>query len=207
MIELSLLAVFIPTFFFVSATPGMCMTLSMTMGMTIRVKRELWMMAGELVGVGLVAVLSVIGVAAIMLNYPQVFTVFKSIGGAYLAYIGIQMWRSRGKMAISDNFEAGTVASRQELAMQGFVTAVANPKGWAFFISLLPPFLNASMPMAPQLAVLIAVILTLEFTCLLMYASGGRTLRAFLEKSGNVRLLNRIAGSLMIGVGIWLALG
>jgi threonine/homoserine/homoserine lactone efflux protein len=207
MIELSLLAVFIPTFFFVSATPGMCMTLSMTMGMTIGVKRALWMMAGELVGVGLVAVLSVIGVAAIMLNYPQVFTVFKSIGGAYLAYIGIQMWRSRGKMAISDNFEAGTVASRQELAMQGFVTAVANPKGWAFFISLLPPFLNASMPMAPQLAVLIAVILTLEFTCLLMYASGGRTLRAFLEKSGNVRLLNRIAGSLMIGVGIWLALG
>lgn len=207
MIELSLLAVFIPTFFFVSATPGMCMTLSMTMGMTIGVKRALWMMAGELLGVGLVAVLSVIGVAAIMLNYPQVFTVFKSIGGAYLAYIGIQMWRSRGKMAISDNFEAGTVASRQELAMQGFVTAVANPKGWAFFISLLPPFLNASMPMAPQLAVLIAVILTLEFTCLLMYASGGRTLRAFLEKSGNVRLLNRIAGSLMIGVGIWLALG
>jgi len=207
MIELSLLAVFIPTFFFVSATPGMCMTLSMTMGMTIGVKRALWMMAGELVGVGLVAVLSVIGVAAIMLNYPQVFTVFKSIGGAYLAYIGIQMWRSRGKMAISDNFEASTVASRQELAMQGFVTAVANPKGWAFFISLLPPFLNASMPMAPQLAVLIAVILTLEFTCLLMYASGGRTLRAFLEKSGNVRLLNRIAGSLMIGVGIWLALG
>lgn len=207
MIELSLLAVFIPTFFFVSATPGMCMTLSMTMGMTIGVKRALWMMAGELVGVGLVAVLSVIGVAAIMLNYPQVFTVFKSIGGAYLAYIGIQMWRSRGKMAISDNFEAGTVASRQELAIQGFVTAVANPKGWAFFISLLPPFLNASMPMAPQLAVLIAVILTLEFTCLLMYASGGRTLRAFLEKSGNVRLLNRIAGSLMIGVGIWLALG
>ena len=207
MIELSLLAVFIPTFFFVSATPGMCMTLSMTMGMTIGVKRALWMMAGELVGVGLVAVLSVIGVAAIMLNYPQVFTVFKSIGGAYLAYIGIQMWRSRGKMAISDNFEAGTVASRQELAMQGFVTAVANPKGWAFFIFLLPPFLNASMPMAPQLAVLIAVILTLEFTCLLMYASGGRTLRAFLEKSGNVRLLNRIAGSLMIGVGVWLALG
>ncbi|MBR9905909.1 MAG: LysE family translocator, partial [Gammaproteobacteria bacterium] len=26
-------------------------------------------------------------------------------------------------------------------------------------------------------------------------------------KSGNVRLLNRIAGTLMIGVGLWLALG
>ena len=207
MIELSLLAVFIPTFFFVSATPGMCMTLSMTMGMTIGVKRALWMMAGELIGVGLVAVLAVIGVAAIMLNYPQVFTVFKYVGGAYLMYLGIQMWRSRGKMAISEDLNAGIVASRKALAMQGFITAVANPKGWAFFISLLPPFLNASMPMAPQLAILVAVILSLEFMCLLMYASGGRTLRAFLEKSGNVRLLNRIAGSLMIGVGIWLAAG
>ena len=207
MIELSVLAVFIPTFFFVSATPGMCMTLSMTMGMTIGVKRALWMMAGELVGVGLVAVSAVIGVAAIMLNYPQIFTVFKYVGGAYLLYLGVQMWLSRGKMAISEDLDSGPTATRRELAMQGFITAVANPKGWAFFIALLPPFLNAETPMAPQLAVLIAMILTLEFICLLLYASGGRTLRKFLEKSGNVRILNRIAGSLMMGVGVWLAVG
>ena len=42
MIDTTLLAVFIPTFLFVSATPGMCMTLAMTMGMTIGVKRTLW---------------------------------------------------------------------------------------------------------------------------------------------------------------------
>ncbi len=207
MIELSILAVFMTTFFFVSATPGMCMTLSMTMGMTIGVKRALWMMAGELLGVGLVAVLSVLGVAAIMLNYPEVFMVFKYLGGAYLMFLGIQMWRSRGRMAISENFESSGSATRRELALQGFVTAVANPKGWAFFISLLPPFLDPALPMAPQLTMLVVVILMIEFICLLGYASGGRTLRAFLEKSGNVRLLNRIAGSLMIAVGIWLALG
>ena len=207
MIELSVLAVFIPTFFFVSATPGMCMTLSMTMGMTIGVKRALWMMAGELVGVGLVAVSAVIGVAAIMLNYPQIFTAFKYVGGAYLLYLGVQMWLSRGKMAISENLDSEPVASRRELAMQGFITAVANPKGWAFFIALLPPFLTPDTPLAPQLAILIILILTLEFICLLLYASGGRTLRKFLEKSGNVRVLNRIAGSLMMGVGVWLAVG
>ncbi|HET8790682.1 MAG TPA: LysE family translocator, partial [Modicisalibacter sp.] len=56
MINLSLLSVFVPTFFMVSLTPGMCMTLSMVLGMTVGVRRALWMMAGELVGVGLVAV-------------------------------------------------------------------------------------------------------------------------------------------------------
>nr|MBP8282070.1 LysE family translocator [Aeromonas sp.] len=51
------------------------------------------------------------------------------------------------------------------------------------------------------------LILVIEFSCLLLYASGGRTLRHFLAKSGNVTLMNRIAGSLMLFVGVWLAFG
>lgn len=200
-----LLSVFIPTFFFVSVTPGMCMTLAMTLGMSIGVKRALWMMLGELAGVGLVATLSAAGVAALLLNYPDVFTVLKYAGGAYLAYTGIQMWMSRGKMAIST--DSAAQATEKALIMQGFITAIANPKGWAFFVALLPPFLDTGSPLAAQLVSLIAIILLLEFTCLLIYASGGRSLRSLLMKSGNVRLMNRIAGTLMIGVGIWLAAG
>ncbi|MEC8080574.1 MAG: LysE family translocator, partial [Pseudomonadota bacterium] len=74
-------------------------------------------------------------------------------------------------------------------------------------VALLPPFLQADEPLGQQLFSLITVILALEFCCLLIYASGGRTLRSLLLKSGNVRIMNRIAGSLMLGVGIWLAFG
>lgn len=206
-LNLSLLAIFIPTFFVVSITPGMCMTLSLTMGMTIGVRRTFWMMAGELVGVGLVAAAAVIGVATVMLRYPLAFEVFKYIGGAYLIYLGIQMWLSRGRMAIDLDSPRHDRSTRSMLAVQGFVTAVANPKGWAFFISLLPPFINDQQPMLPQLVVLLSLILFIEFLCLILYASGGRTLSLFLQKSGNVRMLNRLAGTLMMGVGVWLALG
>ena len=204
--NLALLSAFIPTFFFVSITPGMCMTLAMTLGMTIGVKRALWMMLGELVGVAMVATLSAIGVAALLLNYPSVFMVLKYLGGAYLAFIGIQMWLSKGKMAIKTD-ESNKPASQIDLISQGFITAIANPKGWAFFVALLPPFLDAESPLAAQLVVLISIILTLEFTCLVIYATGGKTLKSLLMKSGNVRIMNRIAGSLMIGVGFWLAIG
>ena len=183
------------------------MTLAMTLGMTIGVKRALWMMLGELVGVGVVAALSALGVAALLLNYPDVFTVFKYIGGIYLAYIGVQMWLSKGKMAIKQDSENTAQVSYYDLVSQGFVTAIANPKGWAFFVALLPPFLDASQPLAGQLTLLIAIILSLEFSCLLIYATGGKTLKSLLMKSGNVRIMNRIAGSLMMGVGVWLALG
>ena len=207
MMSWATLSVFVPTFLFVSLTPGMCMTLAMVLGMTQGVKRTLWMMIGELIGVGFVAAAAGAGVAALMLRQPELFVAFKWVGGAYLAYLGIMMWRSRGRMAIPSELDTGPVAGRLQLAMQGLVTAVANPKGWAFFMVLLPPFLDGSKPLAPQLSMLIAVILTIEFASMLVYATGGKTLRKLLGKSGNVRLLNRIAGTLMIGVGLWLALG
>ncbi|QKJ21881.1 LysE family translocator [Poseidonibacter lekithochrous] len=205
-INLALLAVFIPTFFVVSITPGMCMTLSLSMGMSIGLRKTLYMMYGELVGVGLVATASVIGVATIMLKYPSIFLVLKYGGGAYLFYLGIQMWLSRGKMALNlDDCQYNI--SKKNLMMQGFITAIANPKGWAFFIALLPPFIDDSLPMGSQLTVLIFMILLLEFTCLIIYASGGKTLRKLLQNSSNVRLINKIAGTLMMGIGVWLAFG
>ncbi|MEB8431924.1 MULTISPECIES: LysE family translocator [Cocleimonas] len=203
-INAAMLAVFIPTFLFVSTTPGMCMTLSMTLGMTIGVRKTFWMMAGELIGVGSVVVLSMIGVAAIMLKYPDFFTVFKWAGGLYLGYIGIQMWRSRGRLAIQEVSEEGVQVSRLSLATQGFVTAIANPKGWAFFVALLPPFIDQSLPLLPQLSVLLLIILTIEFFSLTLYAIGGQSLAHLLRERSNVRIMNRIAGTLMIGVGIWL---
>ena len=96
LLDVSLLMVFISTFFFVSVTPGMCMTLAMTLGMSIGLKRTFYMMIGELLGVGIVALSSVVGVAAIMINHPDIFMIFKYLGGLYLGYLGVQLWLNRG---------------------------------------------------------------------------------------------------------------
>ena len=204
-INISILLIFIPTFFFVSITPGMCMTLSLSMGMSIGLKKTFFMMYGELVGVGIVASSSVIGVATIMLKYPTIFLVLKYAGGAYLIYLGIQMWMSKGKMALKLNNSCDFNIPKRTLAMQGFITAIANPKGWAFFIALLPPFIDKNLELAPQLSILILLILLIEFICLVIYASGGSTLRRLLQNSSNVKLINKIAGVMMIGIGVWLA--
>ncbi len=203
---LAVLAVFVPTFIFVSATPGMCMTLALTLGITIGVRRALWMMIGELTAVGGQVLLVLAGGAVVMLNYPAVFTIFKTVGGAYLFWLGIQLWQSKGKMAIQDLGLSPEFINRKELMLQGFITAIANPKGWAFFISLLPPFIDPSQPLPAQMVVLTSIILFIEFCFLIIYASGGRTLRHFLREGNNVQLLNRVAGTLMLGVGVWLAL-
>lgn len=202
---LATLSIFIPTFLLVSLSPGLCMTQSMSLGMTVGVRRTAWMWIGELLGVATVAIGSVIGVATILLQYPAIFTLFKWVGGIYLMWLGIQMWRSRGNLAIPPVDDEAPPPARLQLAGQGLITAIANPKGWAFFIALLPPFLNFDKSLPPQLLLLLSMILTIELCSLALYAGGGSAARALLAKRSNVQLMNRIAGTLIIGVGVWLA--
>ena len=202
--EATVLALFIPTFFFISSTPGMCMSLAMTLGMTIGIKRTLWMMLGEVVGVATVAIAAVIGIASIMLNYPTIFVVFKWVGGIYLIYLGVVMWRTPVNLCA---VEQPKHLSNMALLSQGFITAIANPKGWAFMISLLPPFIDINKPLISQLSVLVTIIMLSEFVCMVIYATGGRGLSKVLANSNKAQWLNRISGSLLALVGIWLAFG
>ena len=189
----------------ISITPGMCMTLAMTVGMSIGVKRTVWMMYGELLGVATVALSSVLGVAAVMLKYPEIFFVFKILGATYIVWIGLNMWLSKGKLALSEQSSEQQTASNTGLFNQGFITAISNPKGWAFMVSLLPPFINPALSFVPQMSALLAVILLSEFVCMMIYASGGKSIGKLLTKQNNVILLNKLSGSLMICVAVWLA--
>jgi len=202
----SLLIAFGASFFFVALSPGLCMTLAMSLGISVGARRALWMMLGELTGIALVATSAVLGVAALLLSAPTVFVVFKWIGAAYLLYMGWQTWRAE-PLRPEQLAGGGTHRTRASLIAQGFVTAVANPKAWAFFVALLPPFVDTTRPLAPQLLALLAVMLVIEFACLQIYAHGGRALSEQLHRRGKARWLNRVAGALMGVVGIWLALG
>ena len=202
--DFAVLAIFIPTFLFISITPGMCMTLAMTLGMKVGLRRTAWMMLGEVSGVAIVAVSAVLGIASIMLNYPDIFNWLKWIGGAYLIYLGIKMGLDRSHMDTAIDKQVDI--SRWSLISQGFITAIANPKGWAFMISILPPFIDAEKSIGLQLAILVGIIMLSELLCMFIYASGGKSLKIALSKGDRIVWLNRIAGGLLALVGVWLAL-
>lgn len=201
--DISVLLIFIPTFFFISISPGLCMSLAMSLGMTIGVKRTLWMMLGEVVGVSLVAICAVYGVSTLVLSYPLGFTIFKWLAGLYLFYLGIKLWQTP---ILLQQYKQRNIHTSAQLVIKGFATAVSNPKGWAFMTSILPPFLNSQKPIFMQLTVLLAIIICCEFICMLFYATGGKGLSNLLNNSNKAQWINRIGGGLLALVGIWLAI-
>ena len=183
------------------------MTLALTLGMSVGLRKTFWMMYGELLGVGLVAVSAVAGVSALMLSYPSIFVVFKILGASYLAWVALGLWQNKGKLAIADIASEQPSVSGRSLFIQGFITAIANPKGWAFMVSLLPPVINPEQSIVVQMSLLVAIILLSEFVCMCLYASGGKGLVKYLAVSQNVRFVNRISSVLMFAVALWLLLG
>ncbi|MES2885587.1 MAG: LysE family translocator [Pseudomonadota bacterium] len=195
------LLAFSGSFFLIALSPGLCMTLAMSLGISIGVRRALWMMVGEVLGIALVAVAAMLGVAALLLASPQVFTAFKLGGAAYLLWTAWRSWHAAPTaLGVAPNI------TPVALFAQGFVTAVANPKAWAFQMALLPPFIDPKAALLPQMAVLLSLIVVIEFSCLLIYASGGRSLSELLLRRGQAQWLNRVAACLMVGVAIWLVL-
>ena len=129
-----------------------------------------------------------VGAATIMLKFPYVFTILKYAGGAYLLYLGLKKWTVKAESGLSQDNKT-SISTRMELISQGFITAIANPKAWIFFLAFIPPFIDQSLAFTPQILVLLLVTLLIEFCCLIMYALGGSALAHLLQQSSNVQLL------------------
>ena len=123
---------FIPTIASVSFTPGLCMTLAFTLGLSIGYKRTLWMMMGELTGVATVFATTFWSLGWLLSRDPIYFQVISAVGGTYLLYLAIRLFNETPQDLNArrlDETHAGA------LILLGFVTAVSNPKGWAFLMA------------------------------------------------------------------------
>ena len=190
-----LLWVFIPTIAAISLTPGMCMTLAFTLGLSQGYRKTLWMMWGELAGVATVVTSCVLLLTWIQSLSPFYFTGLALIGGSYLLWIAYRLWTQPA------HFEGGERQPQVApiaLVGVGYTTAVMNPKGWGFMIALLPGFMSVEYSTPQQLAAFLGVMLPSEFLSMTLYATGGSGLRRFLTTERHLANLNKVAAGLMV---------
>ena len=199
-----LILLFIPTIASVSFTPGLCMTLAFTLGLSIGYQRTLWMMLGELSGVATVFTTTFWSLGWLLSRDPIYFKVLSLLGGTYLLYLAYQLFRQTPEAIKARNLEN---TSPMALAILGYITAVSNPKGWAFLIALLPGFVASDGPLFPQFLIMMGIMLTTEFISMTVYATGGQWLASRLSDGSGVMNANRIAASMLTLAALWVLSG
>ena len=201
---LDLILLFIPTIAAVSLTPGLCMTLAFTLGLSIGYRRTLWMMLGEMVGVATVFIATFWGLGWLLSRDPLYFKLFSLIGGAYLLYLSLILFRQPPEKLMTKQLGDTSAASLTGL---GFITAVSNPKGWAFLVALLPGFVVTESPLVPQFAMMLIIMLSTEFLSMTLYATGGQWLATRLNNDSGLLSVNRIAAGMLSLAAVWVLSG
>lgn len=186
----------------VAFTPGPNGLLALTHGAMHGSRKTLWTISGAILGFTLLMALCMFGVGALIKASVGWFTALKLIGGAYLVWIGIQVWRAPPIGVVT--LESVPPAEGWSLFRTGFLTAATNPKSVLFYTALLPQFIDPGRGVALQFAILALTYAVTEFTVEYGFAAAANGMSAWFARVG--RRFNQLCGGLFVLVGIALPL-
>lgn len=185
-----------------SLTPGPNGLLALTHGAIYGTRRTIATILGGSLGFTLVIALSMFGIGALLTASVELLVVLKWVGGAYLVFLGIQVWRSPS-IAASRTQTASSVKTMQ-LYRAGLFSAISNPKGILFFVAFLPQFIDPASSLLLQFVIMAATFVVIEFAYELLVASLADRIQPWLKRVG--KNFNRVFGAVFISIGVLLPL-
>ena len=185
-----------------SLSPGPNGLLALTHGALHGRRMTLWTIFGGSFGFIAVIALSMFGIGALLQTSLVWLTVLKWLGGAYLVWLGIQVWRAP---AIGVELQAAQDArGGWSLFRQGALSAMTNPKGILFFAAFLPQFIDPARSLLLQFAIMAGTFAGIEVVTEFVIASTANRIRPWLKRSG--KRFNRACGGIFVAIGAALPL-
>ena len=204
--------------------PGADMALVTRNVLALGRRRTMLTILGICAGCVIHATASALGISAILATSATAYNVVKTVGAAYLVWLGIQsirtaprtkaspaasnpplrgqtpkLWPVRGQ---TPN-ESGT---RPRAAfLQGFLTNVLNPKVAIFYLTFLPQFISPGEPVLTRSLMLASIHIAMGLLWLTAYAWFIDRLGAVLTRPTVKAWLERVTGGLLIALGARLA--
>jgi len=159
-------------------------------------------------GTGLGGLLHVVaaalGLSLLLAESAVAFNTVKYLGAAYLVYLGIRLLL-RKDPAIT----VQPVAARgpRRALLEGIVVEALNVKTALFFLAFLPQFVAPGEPVIPQLVLLGSICVALNtLVDAVAVLAADRLLESAPARAARARLLTRVSGFTMVGLGTYLAL-
>ncbi len=144
------------------------------------------------------------GLSILIAHSALAFSAITYVGAAYLVYLGVvTLLRNEPQDAVASVPPSGA----RRAFLDGIVVEAMNVKTALFFFAFLPQFTSPGSPVAPQMALLGAVCVALNTSVDVAAVLGAnRLLSSGAGRSARARLMTRVSGGTMVGLGLLLAL-
>ena len=170
--------------------------------------------AGILLGDGMLMLATALGAGAVLKAVPELFHTVKLVGGLYLAYIGwgllrgaVQKWLARPPQAVAAAAQAASAP--KHVFKRALLLSLTNPKAILFLLSFFVQFVDPAYAHPLLSFLVLALILQItSFAYLSLLVFSGSRLAAAFRRQRRVSAVGMGAvGLLFIGfaVKLWLA--
>lgn len=146
-------------------------------------------------GIAIYALITLVGLAAILQQSPLLFRGISLIGAIYLAYLGINALRSRG--GIVAKLESGEKVSALHSAKEGFLISLTSPKIMMFFTALFSQFIGVGHEFSSKALIVVTPYLVdgLWYTLITVMLSSPLFIDRLRAKA---QLIDRVSGFILI---------
>ena len=178
--------------------PAMLYTAAQTLG---RGRHAGWLtVIGVHIGCYVHVFAAALGLALLFAAIPPAYVAMKIVGGLYLLWMGLHLWR-QGLRSHADDVP---LATSKRVLRDSFLVEVLNPKTALFFVAFLPQFVQpeSTLPAAWQLLWLGVAANVLFSSADVMVVLLASPLRQWLQTShGSSTLIQRLGGGVLMGLG------
>jgi threonine/homoserine/homoserine lactone efflux protein len=181
--------------------PGIFAVVSCALGRGLRA--ALALIAGIIIGDLIYFYLAVTGLAALARSMGEFFIIVKFAGAAYLVWLGLKLWREQPAAPSAAEMPPAPGDRRNLIA--GFLVTIGNPKTIAFYAGLLPTFIDLEQLSAGDALAMGGIVVLVVGLIPAAYALAAASSRRFFRSPARLRLLNRTAGTMLIGSGVTVA--
>jgi threonine/homoserine/homoserine lactone efflux protein len=154
---------------------------------------------------GLLHVLAAaLGLSLLVAQSAIAFNMVKYIGAAYLMYLGVRLLLRKEQV-----FTANPVVAQgvRRALFEGVAVEALNVKTALFFLAFLPQFVTPSEPLVPQFVLLGSVCVALNtLVDVIAVFAADHLLKSGAARAARARLMTRLSGATMLGLGAYLAL-
>lgn len=192
-------------------TPGLDTTLVLRTAAVEGSRRAMLAGAGICLGCLTWGFATAAGLGALLAVSRFAYDALRVVGACYLIVLGV-------KMALRQHSSAGEIVrgtppspadtreQRSGWLVRGYLTNVLNPKVGVFYVTFLPQFVPADVSVAPFIMLLAAIHATEGILWFATLTLATHSLARWLRGPRVARTLDRVTGTILIGLGLELVL-
>lgn len=182
--------------------PGMDMAFVLSTSLADGYRAGLAAVLGLMIGGAAHIIMGIAGLGVVLQMVPAAFNAMLFLGAAYVAWLGVGLWRSPGSMVSA---QAAPHRRLRRVFVGATATCLLNPKAYMFMVAVFPQFIRPDHGRVLQQAVVLgAIVVAIQALVYGGVALGASRLREWLARSEQSQvLLSRVVAALLVATAAW----